>query len=45
MNQAIQTEDINKAIEAECKKYFFNQKENILSNIRTYAKYDRAEHP
>ena len=40
MNQAIQTEDFNKAIEAECKKYFYNQKENILSNIRTYAKYD-----
>jgi len=40
MNQAIQTEDLNKAIEAECKKYFFHQKENILSNIRTYAKYD-----
>jgi len=40
MNQAIQTEDLNKAIEVECKKYFYHQKENILSNIRTYAKYD-----
>jgi len=26
MNQAIQTEDFNKAIEAECKKYFFHTK-------------------
>ena len=40
MNQSTQTEDINKLIENECKRYFYAQKENILSNIRIYARYD-----
>ena len=40
MNQGTQTEDINYLIKQECQRYFYSQKENILSNIRIYARYD-----
>ena len=40
MNRSTQTDNINCLIERECRKYFFSQKENILSNLRTYARYD-----